>query len=144
MLRILFVCTGNTCRSPMAEAILKSKNRSGIDVKSAGVYAANGIPASEHAQKVLDEQKVDHSHRSSALTNGLVDWATHIFTMTEGHRDIVLSMFPQAKEKTFALKEFAGNDVDVDIIDPFGGSLELYRRTYKEIYENIESILNKI
>lgn len=128
----------------MAEAILKSKNLTGVKVKSAGVYAANGIPASQHAQKILEEQMITHSHQSSSLTKELVDWATYIFTMTEGHKDAVVGMFPGEKAKIFTLKEFAGNEGDWDIIDPFGGSLEMYRMTYKDIYENIEKLLKKI
>lgn len=128
----------------MAEAILKSKNIAGVDVKSAGVYAANGIPSSQHAQKVLEEQSINHMHQSSPLTSELVEWATYIFTMTESHKETVVSMFPSVKGKTFTLKEFAGNKFDTDIIDPFGGSLEMYRKTYSDIYEQIEKIVKKI
>lgn len=128
----------------MAEAILKSKNIAGIDVKSAGVYAANGVPASQHAQRVLEEQSISHAHQSSTLTSEMVEWATYIFTMTDSHKEAVVGMFPGAKGKTFTLKEYAGNEVERDIIDPFGGSLEMYRKTYLDIYENIEKMVKKI
>lgn len=144
MVRILFVCTGNTCRSPMAEAILKNKNIPGVEVKSAGVYATDGISASQHAKQVLEEQKIDFGHQSSMLTEELVNWATYVLTMTEGHKDSIIRMFPHTKKKTFTLKEFVGYEVDVDIMDPFGGSLDLYRKTYKEIHENIERVIEKL
>ncbi|WP_449620799.1 low molecular weight protein arginine phosphatase [Robertmurraya sp. Marseille-Q9965] len=144
MNNILFVCTGNTCRSPMAEAILKSKNIPGVKVRSAGVYAADGYPASQHAQQVLQEEKMDHQHQSAMLTKDLINWATYIFTMTESHKESVIYMFPEGKEKTFTLKEFAGHEFDWDIIDPFGGSLEMYRKTYKDIRENIDKIVERL
>lgn len=144
MIRILFVCTGNTCRSPMAEAILKSMNVPGVEVKSAGVFAVDGSAASLHSQQVLEEESITHSHSSSLLTTEAAEWATYILTMTSGHKQTVISMYPDAGRKTFTLKEFAGEEENRDIIDPFGGSLETYRTTYKEIYENIEKIVEKL
>ncbi|WP_077215073.1 low molecular weight protein arginine phosphatase [Bacillus dakarensis] len=144
MIRILFVCTGNTCRSPMAEAILKSKGIPGIEVKSAGVFAANGASASQHTQTVLKEQNITHDHRSSMLTEESVNWATYILTMTWSHKDSINNMFPMAAGKTFTLKEFAEGDSYGDISDPFGGPLELYRQTYKELHDIIDKIIKKI
>ncbi|MDF1508222.1 low molecular weight protein arginine phosphatase [Robertmurraya sp. DFI.2.37] len=144
MTRILFVCTGNTCRSPMAEAILKSKKIPEMEVKSAGVYAMDGAPASSHVQRILEEEGIEHVHRSSMLTKGLVDWASYIFTMTESHKRSVLSMFPNSEGKVFTLKEFAGEKINSDIHDPFGGSLETYRKTYIDISENIKKIIEKL
>lgn len=140
MKHILFVCTGNTCRSPMAEALLKKMNLTDVEVRSAGVYAVNGSPSSIHAQKVLDEQKIPHDHHSSMLTDTLVAWSTHIFTMTKGHKEAVISRFPNAESKTYALKEFAKLDGNLDIVDPFGGSIEEYRGAFLDIQEAIEVI----
>lgn len=144
MIRILFVCTGNTCRSPMAEAILKSMGVPGVEVRSAGVFAVDGSTASLHSQQILEEEKIIHSHSSSLLTAEAVDWATYILTMTSGHKQTVIGMYPDAGRKTFTLKEFAGAEENWDIIDPFGGSLDIYRTTYKEIYENIEKVVEKL
>lgn len=144
MVRILFVCTGNTCRSPMAEAILKSMNVPGVEVKSAGVFAVDGSAASIHSQRILEEERIIHSHSSSPLTAEAAKWATHILTMTSGHKQTVINMYPDAGRKTFTLKEFAGAQENRDIIDPFGGSIDIYRITYREIHENIEKIVEKL
>lgn len=145
MIRVLFVCTGNTCRSPMAEAILKSKDIPGIEVKSAGVYAAKGQDASPHAKNVLSENFIPHNHSSTPLSEHEVEWATHILTMTEGHKSIIMAAYPTAIEKTFTLKEFIFADIkDRDISDPFGGSQKLYNDTFRELSDLIDELINKL
>jgi len=144
MVRVLFVCTGNTCRSPMAEAILKNKNITNVEVKSAGIFAINGAEASYQAQHVLLNKNMKHSHTSSLLTNELLDWATYVLTMTAGHKDVILSQHPSCTEKTFTLKEFAAGDLKGDVLDPFGGSVEQYERTFEELDLLIQSIVDKL
>lgn len=143
MERVLFVCTGNTCRSPMAEAILKSKQLPNVEVKSAGVYAADGLQASTHAKAVLTENNIVHEHSSKLLTQADVDWATVILTMTASHQDAILYNFPSAIGKTFTLKEFAG-EVIQDVFDPYGGSKELYQETFLDLVKSIEKIVEKL
>jgi len=142
--RILFVCTGNTCRSPMAEAILKNKHIDGFKVKSAGIYAANGGEASTHAKKVLDDNQISHNHRSSLLTSSEVEWADLILTMTTSHKFAIQQQFPQAVVKVFTLKEYAGEPFNHDVVDPYGGSLGMYEATYRELYELIETAIEKL
>ncbi|WP_433751353.1 low molecular weight protein arginine phosphatase [Falsibacillus pallidus] len=140
---VLFICTGNTCRSPMAEAILKSKNREGVIVRSAGVFAFDGSPASENTSIILKEKNIKHDHSSKQLTEEDVKSATHIFTMTENHKATIMNLYPFAADKVFTLYEFAdGNKMDV--IDPYGGSVEIYRETFHELDKLIEKLLDKL
>jgi protein arginine phosphatase len=127
----------------MAEAILKSRGLQGIEVRSAGVFAANGGQASAHAKQVLEENGITHEHTSSVLTEELAGWADLILTMTSGHKWNVVSMFEGAESKTFTLTEFAGKPAG-EILDPFGGSLEIYRETFNELKKHIGQIINKL
>ncbi|MBM7645372.1 protein-tyrosine phosphatase [Scopulibacillus daqui] len=106
MKNILFVCTGNTCRSPMAEAILKHKGKDIFNVKSAGVFANNGSPAHPHAVQVLKDRDISVDHRSQALDKSLIDWADLILTMTENHKQLLCGQYPESIDKTYTLKEF--------------------------------------
>jgi protein arginine phosphatase len=146
MQRILFVCTGNTCRSPMAEAILKNKNIDGVEVKSSGIFAINGGDASTNAKQVLVENKIEHQHQSTSLTHKEVEWATLILTMTSSHKAAIAENFPAAAQKTFTLKEFIGKDgdVDVDVSDPFGGDIDMYRKTFNELEKLIDAAIIRL
>ena len=145
MIRVLFVCTGNTCRSPMAEAILKGMNLPDVEVLSAGVYASAGQPASEHACTVMKEKEMSHDHISRPLTQKEIDWATYIFTMTAGHKSLIADKWPGAMDKTFTLKEFVHDQPwDQDVADPFGGSLKLYETTYEELKALISLLAEKL
>jgi protein arginine phosphatase len=141
--RVLFVCTGNTCRSPMAEAILKSKKLDGVEVKSAGVYASNGSAASAHAKKVLDGNLIDHDHQSSLLTSAQLEWADVVLTMTLSHKMAITSQFSQFASKVFTLKELVGETYDLDVVDPYGGSLDIYQETYQELDKLITKAIEK-
>ena len=140
-MNILFVCTGNTCRSPMAEAILHSKKLPGVKVRSAGVFANPGSDASPQAKTVLSGKGIAFEHHSSSLTEEHLEWATYILTMTENHKQTILFQYPHAKEKTFTLKEFV--EESGDIFDPYGGSVEMYEQTYKELKRLIEVAIEK-
>lgn len=110
-MKVLFVCTGNTCRSSMAEAILKSYP--GFEVRSVGVAADSGSKASPQAVRVLSAQGIDLTlHRAKLLGKDAIDWADLILTMTNRHKEVVQAEYPSAASKTFTLKEFALRDED--------------------------------
>mgnify|MGYP000955016162 CR=1 FL=1 len=128
---ILFVCTGNTCRSPMAQAIardefIKDASRGkgrAVRVESAGVSAGTGHGMTPEARQALEELGVDPGrHRSQALTRELVEAAVAVYTMTAAHRARVLEVAPGAAAKVQVLDP-SGKDIP----DPIGGPLEAYR-----------------
>ena len=106
---ILFVCTGNTCRSPMAEALFRKMLPEGtpIRVASAGIHAHPGTQANPTALKVLKDRKISFSSfRSQATTATLLEQASYIFVMTKDHRKSLQHLFPAAKGKIFLVTEF--------------------------------------
>lgn len=149
MKTILFVCTGNICRSPMAEGIFRHavKGRGDFEVFSAGVGAIDGLPPSEHAVRAVRELGIDISRqRSRMLTADLVRRADFIFGMTHSHVDAIMLLYPQAAEKTFLLREFDDtlDSFENDISDPIGGSLEVYQNCRDQIEQGIASMLRFI
>lgn len=128
----------------MAEAILKQKNHPNIEVRSAGVFAENGADASPNAKAVLQENQITHQHKSTQLSEDDINWATHIFTMTTSHKDIVINHFPHSEKKIFTLKEYAGELNYLDVFDPYGGTIEVYRSSYEEINRMIKKVLDRL
>lgn len=102
MKSVLFVCTGNTCRSPMAEALLKKMLHSKMEVASAGVQATPGLPASTMTLRVLVEEGIGFTRfQSQAVTSELIHHATYVFAMTQQHRDFLIRYYPRHQEKFF-------------------------------------------
>ncbi|MEW9671213.1 low molecular weight protein arginine phosphatase [Ammoniphilus sp. 3BR4] len=146
-MNLLFVCTGNTCRSPMAEGLMKrlaEQENLSVEIKSAGVAAASGTPASAHTATILKNRGVELEHASQPVTPELVKWADLILTMTYSHKQVVNRQFPEAQEKVFTLKEYIGEMGDLDVMDPFGGSLEVYRETESELEMALLKLKQKI
>ena len=142
---VLFVCTGNICRSPMAEALLRHHLPAGTPwrVASAGTCAFDGDAASEGAINALSDAEISlPNHRSQLLTAKRIQEAHVIVAMTRSHRDDILDRFPAAKQKVFLLKSFdpqSGDDKDVP--DPIGGTLTTYRRCRDTIAEAIPGLV---
>jgi glycine hydroxymethyltransferase len=143
---VLFVCTGNICRSPIAEGLFLRLlgNRKDIEVVSAGVHAVRGQPPSLYAVQVCEEEGVDVSGvRSQPLTRMLVDQATHIFAMTGAHLETIQTLFPQGSEKSFLIREFEepGTTVWRDVPDPIGLGREVYEDCARIIRNALPSVL---
>ena len=143
-MNIYFVCTGNTCRSPIAEAILKSMNLENVQVKSAGIYALDGGEMSENAKAVLQEENIYFEHQSRAVTPENLQWADLVLTMTAAHKALILSNYPQYAKKVYTLKEFTAPYSSKDISDPFGGDLQKYKQTYEELKHHIQQLQTQI
>ena len=145
-----FVCTGNTCRSPLAEGmfrkLLAESLQCSLDevvdrgylVESAGLAAAMGSPASPESVELLRNRGVDLSqHASQPLTTQIVEASDHIFTMTNGHRDAILGYRPDLAETVQVLRRDGG-----DVVDPIGGGMGEYQRCEQEIEESLRAIID--
>lgn len=141
---VLFICTGNTCRSPMAEALFRHRigEDSSWNATSAGIYASTGSPSSDHAVSVLRELDIDLTgHQSKPLTRELVEEADLIVTMTETHRQYILDLFPEVGNRVFLINAFGTSKVSSDVSDPFGGSVMTYKRTRDEIDRALSDLI---
>ena len=140
--KVLVVCTGNTCRSPMAEGWLNQKLAGkGWAAESAGVGAWGGSPATPEAIEAMREIGIDLSaHRSRRLQRHLADEATLILAMTEAHRQEIVRRFPDAEKKTALVHGF-GLGAARDVADPVGLPVEAYRHTRDELVQALGEFL---
>ena len=123
MEQIIFICTGNTCRSPMAEGLFHAHNgeeKTGLTAASAGLYTENGLP-----------------HRSRQLTAEMAENAKYLVCMTGSHYDRLCELFPDCADKIFTL-------LPEDISDPFGGDLATYRRSAAEIDKGVQAVIKNL
>lgn len=146
-MNILFVCTGNTCRSPMAAALLKDMAGAkgiDIDVKSAGLFALDGQNASRETVEVLKQDGIDiKSHRANMIHRDLLKEADLILTMSTSHKGALLSKYDFIDEKVYTLKEYAYG-IQEDVADPFGRDVMIYKITKEEIHQALEEVIKKI
>ncbi len=147
MKNVLFICTGNTCRSPMAEALLRHYAPD-VEVKSAGLYAADGQEVNEKTLAVLEEKGIRLNHAARSINAELMEWADLVLTMTAGHRSMLLLAYPESHEKIATLKEYTAKqkaeEANPDIADPFGANLATYQTTYEELKKHIQLLVSKL
>jgi protein-tyrosine-phosphatase len=146
---VLFVCTGNTCRSPMAEALLRARVQNNFRdgpswrIASAGTGAIAGQPASPHAVEAAARLGLDlNPHRSQPVTSDLLNGFQLVLTMEASHQSMLQTRFPARAARIFLLSEMHGQRLPVP--DPIGGSLDEYQRTAAQIDSWIESGLERI
>lgn len=141
--KIIFVCTGNTCRSPIAEAIFKNLEKvSDIKVISRGLVVLFAEPLNPKAEIIIKKHDLDLSnHVSKGLKASDIDENTIILTMTESQKKKVLELYPETKE-VFTIKEYAGENGDVT--DPYGGTLMDYEECYFELGRLVKKSVYKL
>ena len=145
---IVVVCTGNICRSPMAEGLLAHALNAeegplkDYKVISAGVAARDGDPPSANSVTAMKKVSLDiSSHQSQPITAEMVGEANAIFVMTETHRAVIQATFEPYPKHVYLIREFMPQEANKQIADPYGGPLPLYETCRDEIVESIPSVL---
>lgn len=147
--KILFVCTGNICRSPMAEYYLRKrlaeKNVSGVEVDSAGIMALNSIPAADEAWEVMHACGISlDGHFSSPITLEKVQEADLILVMEKAHKKLIETRIPRLIDKIDLLGSYLAGDGEEEILDPYGFEKAVYQKSFAQIKEAVENLLKEI
>lgn len=150
---ILFICTGNSCRSVIAEGLLRKRlyelGRDAVDVRSAGVRALNGMTPTDETVTVMREEGVDVSdYKSKNVTADMIKKAGLILTMEPVHKDEIVRLVPSAGSKTYLLKEYENqsgiNPKGFSVHDPIGQPVEEYRIIRNEIKSEMERFVKNL
>lgn len=147
---VLFVCTGNICRSPMAEGLLKARIPEHLKdiffIHSAGVGTWNGSPASQHAIEICKVAHVDiTSHRSQPVVPELIETSDLVLVMDQSHFDVLRRYFPDSAGTIFLLKTYKNENIkNPDVADPIGESYDFYKEIFDEINHEIDRVLPHI
>ena len=146
-MRILFICTGNTCRSPMAagyfKSLLNSDETNRVEVLSAGTFAGNGEPASANSIRSARKLGIDISdHKSALLTRELAESADIIVAMTESHKHAIGAISPTALKKTRLMAQLS--EIGDDVSDPFGGNSEMYDECLRSMIPGLKAFYAEI
>ena len=152
-MNIMFICTGNICRSAMAHWLLikklEEKNRNDIKVYSCGVYAQTGDAPTHEAIEIMKNYDVDLTkHRATNINKSNIRGMDLILCATNSHKNIVLNIYPDLEGKVFTLKEYVGYNKEfhtkIDLEDPWGYGKDVYRFCASEINECLNLLLEKI
>lgn len=143
---VLFVCSGNTCRSPMAEGIFKTLiNKKYCEVKSAGTLQMSTLSPAQNAQEVVEEYGGSIlQHLTQTITKELIEWADLILVMEFKHYDTVLEMLPKAAVKTFLLKEYKRKAIYNQISDPVGKDINAYKEAARTMFPSLRFLVKDI
>lgn len=149
MKKIMFICTGNICRSAMADALMKKlakDSNKDIEVYSCGIFAEDGDMPTFNAIEAIKEYDVDLKlHRATNIRNSKIEDMDIILCATVSHKNNVVNMYPNLKDKIFTIKEYADYDKnDLDIPDPWGYDIETYKFCASTISKCLNKIIDKI
>jgi len=149
MKHVIFICTGNICRSAMADGYLKMKIKQlgledKVTVDSAGTHAVSGENSTKFANLAIGEYGVElNGHVAKTLEQAKVRTADYLLVMTSRHKRDLINRYPELEQKVFLLKEYAGEQDYMDIDDPWGLSLDIYNSCAKEIVSCIDRFIEK-
>ena len=148
-MKIMFICTRNICRSAMAHRMLEKRAKElnkDVEVYSCGIWAYDGNIPTDEGITVMKDYGIDLSmHRATYIENSNIEEMDVILCATENHKRNVISMYPELKDKIYTMKEYVKYpEYDLDISDPWGYGLDVYKKCAKEIEICIEKILEKI
>ena len=136
-MRVIFVCTGNTCRSPMAEKIFADMTKDdGVEVESRGVMCRKGAPMALNAAMVMHDMHLSTEHESTPLSESDIKDADYIITMTAGHKAVIEEMLGKSDNVVTLDSLTHGGDIP----DPYGMDINVYRATAAKIKEELTKL----